>query len=74
VGGSIRANSSHTQEQVAEANGLRQINEALEDKVSQTTFALESMRREQATAWAQWNAERDAILDALREAKTQGDR
>jgi chromosome segregation ATPase len=62
------------QEQVAEANGLRQINEALEEKVTQTTVALESMRREQATAWAQWNAERDALSDALHEAKTQGDR
>lgn len=62
------------QEQAAEAEGLRQINQSLEEKVVQTTAALETMRHEQTAAWSQWNAERDSLSEALRETKAQGDR
>jgi hypothetical protein len=39
----------------------------------QATAALETLRREQTAAWSQWKAEREALSEALREAKAQGD-
>jgi chromosome segregation ATPase len=62
------------QELAAEAKGLRQINQSLEEKVVQATTALETMGREQTAAWSQWKAERDTLSEALREAKAQSDR
>ncbi len=70
----VRRALQAAQERAAEAEGLRQINQSLEEKVVQTTAALESMRQEQTAAWAQWNAERETLSEALREAKAQGDR
>lgn len=70
----VRRALQAAQERAAEAEGLRQINQSLDERVVQTTAALETMRREQTAAWAQWNAERDTLSEALREAKAQGDR
>ena len=62
------------QERAAEAEGLRRINQALEDKVTQGVVALEAVHREQAAVSASWAAERGALVEALREAKAQGER
>ncbi|TCV97725.1 plasmid replication DNA-binding protein KfrA [Luteibacter rhizovicinus] len=62
------------QEQAAEAEGLRQINQSLEEKVVQATASMETLRHEQTAALSQWKAERDTLSEALRDAKAQGDR
>lgn len=62
------------QTRVAEAEGLRQANQALEQRVSQLTVDIEAMRREQTAAHIQWDGERAALADALQEARAQGER
>ena len=70
----VRRDLQAAQERAAEAEGLRQINQSLEEKVARAAAVLETMRREQTAAGAQWKAERDTLSEALRDAKAQGDR
>ncbi|WP_369929430.1 DNA-binding protein [Xanthomonas sp. NCPPB 2632] len=62
------------QERAAGTEALRQANQALEQRVSQISADLEAMRREQTMAHMQWDAERNAMSDALRDARAQGER
>ena len=70
----VRRALQAVQERAAEVDGLRQVNQSLEEKVVQATVALESTRREWTAASTQWGVERDTLLEALRDAKAQGDR
>ncbi len=70
----VRRALQATQERAAEVDGLRQINQSLEEKLVQATVALETARREWTAASTQWGVERDTLLEALRDAKAQGDR
>lgn len=62
------------QEHAADTEALRQANQVLEQRVSQATADLEAMRREQKMAHMQWDAERSALSDSLRDARAQGER
>jgi chromosome segregation ATPase len=61
-------------ERATEADAMRQRTQSLEQRMSQMTANLETMRGEHSTARAQWDAERIALSEALRDAKAQGDR
>lgn len=53
---------------------MQQRNRSLEKRICYMTANLETMRGEQSVARAQWDVERIALSEALRDAKAQGDR